>query len=614
MINHTLNIKNVKKHLVYVCIVLFFIACQKEPFVNSVNNTTSAIASAIKIENQNCNSIASYINSIQSFTQNDFLISNVESTSENYVLQYVTGEEIAICKDSLFCILFNDDWSVDIQFVDSTTTSAIFWADSFSLDILTELNPSIYAPLTANVIVESALNCSISIEVVGQDGPLSSVIQSFNEINATHQIPILGLYPNYLNKVLITATSNNFIIDTVTVFIQTDDIDIQLPEIFVDVNQVEEMSEGFQLISMVTSLPNTAFMIDAYGKIRWYLDFRFHPTLNNLLLDAGLSRLANSNFLLGNRTDKLILEIDIFGNTINSWSVAPYGFHHSVTEKADGNLLLTSELLSNEHLLGGTTMQDIILELDRTTGTIIKEWDLRFILDETRIAHFDFGTGSLKDWAHLNEVIYDESDNTIILSSKHQSAVVKVDYSDNIKWILSTDTAWGLNRDGMSLQPFLLTAVDENNQPYSNDIQSGVSNIDEFEWNWQQHAIKKISANQYLLFDNGTNRNFDDSNLYSRAVIYEIDEVNMTVKQNWQYGKERGIEGYSLCCSDVVFEEESNHIIWSPGFQVDNGNGTGGKIIEIDYTTNEVLFEARLNFNNNNYQMHRSRRMKIYNE
>jgi len=85
----------------------------------------------------------------------------------------------------------------------------------------------------------------------------------------------------------------------------------------------------------------------------------------------------------------------------------------------------------------------------------------------------------------------------------------------------------------------------------------------------------------------------------------------MTVKQEWTYGRERGAEAYSPCCSDVDFAEDVNSIIWSPGYQVDNGNGIGAKIIEIDYNTKDILFEARLN-NTGQQQIHRSRRLIIY--
>jgi len=72
-------------------------------------------------------------------------------------MHYATGESLPICRDSLFCLLFLPDWSVDFVFSDSTNASAIFWADSFQVDILTDLNPSSYAPLNAQMEISSNL-------------------------------------------------------------------------------------------------------------------------------------------------------------------------------------------------------------------------------------------------------------------------------------------------------------------------------------------------------------------------------------------------------------------------------------------------------------------------
>ncbi|VFS46077.1 Arylsulfotransferase (ASST) [Budvicia aquatica] len=44
---------------------------------------------------------------------------------------------------------------------------------------------------------------------------------------------------------------------------------------------------------------------------------------------------------------------------------------------------------------------------------------------------------------------------------------------------------------------------------------------------------------------------------YSRGVEYTVDEKNMTVQQNWEYGKERGFEWYSPITSVTQFRPET---------------------------------------------------------
>ncbi len=66
-----------------------------------------------------------------------------------------------------------------------------------------------------------------------------------------------------------------------------------------------------------------------------------------------------------------------------------------------------------------------------------------------------------------------------------------------------------------------------------------------------------------LFFDNGTakvkrvdgDNRVSGDNVYSRAVVYQIDTENMTVSQVTEYGKERGADWYSDWIS-----------VWFPGW------------------------------------------------
>ena len=85
----------------------------------------------------------------------------------------------------------------------------------------------------------------------------------------------------------------------------------------------------------------------------------------------------------------------------------------------------------------------------------------------------------------------------------------------------------------------------------------------------------------------------------------------MTIEQKWQYGKERGIECYSRIVSDVDFHKDVNTVYFCPGSRVQNGGGNfGGKIIEVDYTTGEVLTEILINAPD--IVFHRAEKMTLY--
>ena len=96
------------------------------------------------------------------------------------------------------------------------------------------------------------------------------------------------------------------------------------------------------------------------------------------------------------------------------WSVAPEfrDIHHDVFEKDNGNFLVTV------NKVGIDTVEDFIVELDRRTGAIVKTWDLRQVLPRRSTFFAD-----PRDWLHVNAVIHDPRDDSIIVSGQRQGVV-----------------------------------------------------------------------------------------------------------------------------------------------------------------------------------------------
>ena len=121
----------------------------------------------------------------------------------------------------------------------------------------------------------------------------------------------------------------------------------------------------------------------------------------------------------------------------------------------------------------------------------------------------------------------------------------------------------------------------------------GATNHPDFEWAWYQHAPELLPDGTLLLFDNGDNRNYTDQQLYSRAVVYRIDTGAMTIQQVWQYGTERGTDTFSRIVSDVDYHAAEDNMVFMPGAVV-SGASDYGKMVEVDYTTGAVVFEATI--------------------
>lgn len=495
----------------------------------------------------------------------------------------------------------------------SETSTALAFSSS-------QLNPYGYTPLSALVNFSSTASGKTFVRIRGKHGKLTYVEHSFNDDGVQHSIPIIGLYPNYTNAVDIRVVSANG--DTLaksTIAIRTAALssDIPLPVSITAAPFSEaNVAPGLLLVSSFSNIgtgkPSTPYFLDAYGEIRWLLDFRSHPQLNTLSYDDGISRLRNGNFFFSSTSTSIIYEVDLLGKLVNSWGMPGHVFHHEVYEKPNGNFLLTTTKPGSTYQNGNPTVEDYVIEVDRQNGSIVTEWDLKQSLDESRIGI----TNDIQqpdDWFHGNAVLHDSTDNTIVVSGRSQG-VVKLDYNNNVKWILAAHKGWTTNRRGEDLRQFLLQPLDSNNNLISSTaVSDGTAVASDFEWTWYQHNPVYMPNGDLLIFDNGSRREFNASGTskYSRAVSYKIDPNNKTIKQTWTYGKERGAETFSNIVSSVQFLPQSNHVVFGPGYQLHNSNGQGGKIVEIDYDTKQVVSEISIS-SANQWGFHRAKKMSAY--
>ena len=180
--------------------------------------------------------------------------------------------------------------------------------------------------------------------------------------------------------------------------------------------------------------PKLPFIFDAFGDIRWYLDYSSTPGLNRLNYRVGVERLRNGNLYFGDSSTHRIYEVDMLGEVINTWDIPGYRFHHNVQEKLDGDFLATVNRRNFP------TIQDHIVEIDRNSKEIINKWDLNQSLDRDRDVFRN--KRNTKDWIHVNAVIPDETDNTLIISSRGQG-IFKLSRSNEVIWILSPHKGWG---------------------------------------------------------------------------------------------------------------------------------------------------------------------------
>ena len=452
------------------------------------------------------------------------------------------------------------------------------------------LDPYNASPLTALILFETEEEVSPKVTIEGKD-KLTTIETEFAK-NTKHYLPIYGLYADYNNKIDISYTLSNGKKVTKQVEIQTN----KLPDDFVLPTSVKKDSSKLtnDLYFFTPSSKGYTCAYDVNGDVRWYLS-------NNAIWDN--TRLKNGHMMVS--TERLVnspyymtglYEIDLLGHIYNEYSIKG-GYHHDYFELPNGNLLVASDDFNNE----AGTVEDYIVELDRTTGNITKTWDLKDILN---MEDGKSENWSNYDWFHNNSVWYDEATNSITLSGRHQDAVINIDYtSGKLNWIIGDSTNWS-----SEYQKYFFTPVGK-----------------DFEWQWSQHAAMITPEGYVFIFDNGNNKSKDSSkyveasNSYSRGVMYKIDTDKMTIEQVYEYGKERGSSFYSPYISDVDYLSKNHYLIHSGGIvYVDgkNSNQPAGfssnttlKSDTVEVLNDKVIFEIVLPTNN-----YRVEKLSLYTE
>lgn len=460
-------------------------------------------------------------------------------------------------------------------------------------------NPHGVAPLTAEAVFRTKVPTQAAIEILGE----ASVTHQFKGRAREHRLPILGLYPGTENRVVLRLTTSQGGLSEETVTITTEPLPDFFPSVDITAASRENMEDGwnFSQYSINESgqpvedeeeaqrrLRSLPFMFDTNGDIRYFLDL---TAIGGLTYEVG--RLQNGNWVFGKGSH--IYEYDMLGKEVNRWAMPGYIAHHEVTEKPDSNLLVAVHKVGTKNREGGKTDGDHVIELDRTSGEIVNEWDFRQVVDVYRR---DLVNNNI-DWFHMNAIWYNEADDTLIVSGRNQG-LVKVTRDNELVWILAPHKGWGkagIDADKYDTADHLLTAVDARGTPYPEQVQQGDEGTPEFDWVWGQHAPLILPNGHLFVFDNGFSRNFAPNSeaSFSRGVEYVIDESAMTVQQVWQYGQERGNAYFSPIISDVDYLPQTGNRLIMPGIaQV--GDTMGAYVTEVTSPEGEVVFDATIRF------------------
>lgn len=297
---------------------------------------------------------------------------------------------------------------------------------------------------------------------------------------------------------------------------------------------------GIEMLT-ITIQNYPALFTDRDGNVIWYYDvghgffpfaFKFLPNGNIVMIVTPGTAAADG-----------IVQIDLVGSIIQQITIptlqqkmqaagydfVPTSFHHDLLPLANGHVLAIVNITKNFTNLPGypgtiNVLGDGIVDLDQNFNPVWA-WNGFDWLDINR--HLE----GLPDWTHSNTLLYSPKDGNLLLSVRHQSWVIKIDYSDGTG---AGDILWRLGYQG----DFALTA-------------NGVPSDDPSEWFSFQHFPNLLSQDgsqdNLAVWDNGDNRvingstgatcNYPGTGLsdpcYSRATLFQVDESSMVANLWW---------------------------------------------------------------------------------
>lgn len=425
-------------------------------------------------------------------------------------------------------------------------------------NILVIVDPYYWAPLTAMAVFSTEVQCRVRYTVKGKTKQSDYCAETVKAKN--HSVPILGLYADYKNTVLLELLDDDGkVIQKRNIYVQTKPLPEDLKEI-VECKQHKKKS-AFSNILITGGLYLRTFAFDEEGEIRYYLHRKTKA--------YGIFPIPGGRYLFMEKYVDVpsfsvsqacfMHEVDYMGRVYHSY-FCKKGFHHCACEKEPGGNLL----LGSNSFLDGCD-ENTIIELDRESGEIVDEVNLSELFDQK------YQTST--DWIHVNSVQYCDYDNSIVVSMRNIHSVAKIDWkTKKLRWILANPKFW----ENTKVEDKVLKPVGE------------------ITWIYQQHAAVPLTDSmegplELLVYDNHWARRrpvefYDGDEAHSYLSIFSIDEEKLTVSLKDSVTCEN-----SRIRSNAILDSEHDRIFNMAGDLIPKIEESAGMIEEYEYSSKTLL-------------------------
>lgn len=321
-------------------------------------------------------------------------------------------------------------------------------ADTYTPDnILVEYNPFGSNTLSLYIYFETEEAADVSYTVHVEDEDIADFTQSAwqeQDYQTEHEFQVIGLVPDMENTVTFTIVYEDGTQDH-------SDITYEMGSLLGDEEVQLEVTEG----TSTQELSDGIYVV--LGNDSEQLDFMYYYDNNGVIRGEipivgyrSHRLLFEGDSIFFSVSEYRLAEMNRLGQIVNVYQFGDYKLHHDYVFDDDGNILVLGTDTTTD------TQEDVILLLDRESGQVAEIIDMGDLLADYKEACYERYDEDDMDWIHLNTIQWTGGDDSIIVSSRETSTIIKISdiYSDpEITWMIGSEELW----EGTGYEDLLFT-------------------------------------------------------------------------------------------------------------------------------------------------------------
>ena len=243
-----------------------------------------------------------------------------------------------------------------------------------------------------------------------------------NSFSRNHCFLLIGLVPGETNEVTLEALGERGRVQ------QTVTFTINMPEAIsgyanqldtTDGDSTAALTDGLYYAMGLGDYYGYTFFFDNDGVLRYEMVLEGFHSDRFLYTDGGLYTCISS---------RKIALMSPLGQAVRVYDLGQYELHHDINWGPDGTILALVNDTEQD------TVMDVVISLDPATGEVSEVVDFSELMDgyygemthPVPITGGSFWQAGEDDWLHLNSVQYMEKDDSILVSSRETSTIIKV--------------------------------------------------------------------------------------------------------------------------------------------------------------------------------------------